>query len=268
MPRRLIDFHTHCFPDAIAHRVIAHLEQQAGGLKPRTDGTLAATDALMREWGVSHYVIQNIATRPDQQQTINDHAASLQNGRVFCFGSVHPDASDAIQELERIKSLGLLGVKFHPDYQGFYIDETRLDPIYSAVEDLGLIAFFHTGYDPISPGHLHSWPAAVARVRRRFPRMTMVAAHLAGIADKPQEACAIYGQDIYLDTSVSPIRLPPGAYAALVRAHGPQRMLLGSDCPWGDIPGTLALLETLGLTPDELDQVCYRNAAGLLGLPA
>lgn len=266
MPRRLIDFHAHAFPDAIAHRVIDHLEQQAGGLKPVTDGTLAATDAIMHEWGVSHYVIHNIATRPDQQRTINDHAAAIQNGRIFCFGSVHPDAPDALTELTRIKSLGLLGVKLHPDYQNFFIDETRMDPIYAAIRDLDLIAFFHTGYDPISPGHLHSWPAAVAQVRRRFPRLRMVAARLAGIADKPEEAGIIYGQDIYLDTSVSPVRLPPGAYAALVRAHGPERILLASDCPWGDIPGTLARLAALGLSPDEMDSICYRNAARLLGL--
>lgn len=271
MKRPLIDVHAHVFPDAIAKRAMERITNtthvmENGGLTPLTDGTLKQTDALMKTWDVDCYVLQNIATRPEQQTTINNYAASLQTAKRLCFGSVHPGAEDAVRELERIKALGVKGVKLHPDYQGFYLDEPRLNVIYDAMQELELIAFFHTGYDPVSPHELHSSPASIAAVHKRFPRMKLVAAHLGGICERPLEAGALYQEDVYLDISMAPMRISLEEYEALLRAHGISRILLASDCPWGDIPSGLERLEKIGLTDREMDLVCHQNAAQLLGI--
>ena len=50
---------------------------------------------------------------------VNDFAAAINNSKdIVAFGSVYPHSEDAFDELDRIKSLGLKGVKLHPDYQG------------------------------------------------------------------------------------------------------------------------------------------------------
>ena len=119
----LIDFHTHAFPEKIAVRAIQKLAHDAGGLTPQTDGTLGSLKAQMDRDGVDISVVHSIATNPKQQTNVNNFAMEIDRDPAFvAFGSVHPDAPDALSELERIKAAGLKGVKLHPEYQQFYAD--------------------------------------------------------------------------------------------------------------------------------------------------
>jgi len=125
-----IDFHVHLFPDALAVKTIGKLARIAGdehGDAPHyTDGTLRGTLEKMDVWGVDRAVTQHIATSVHAMHKVNDFAASVRSERLYAFGSVHPDAPDALEELERIRALGLDGVKLHPDYQNFFVDEERM----------------------------------------------------------------------------------------------------------------------------------------------
>ena len=144
----LIDFHTHAFPPKLAGRAVAQLSRSAGGLEPQTDGTLESLKAVMDADGVDLSVVLTIATNPGQMHKVNDYAFEMdRDDRIVAFGSVHPDAPDALEELERIKAAGLKGVKLHPEYQGFYADEERMRPIYRKISQLGLITLFHAGED-------------------------------------------------------------------------------------------------------------------------
>ena len=101
----LIDFHTHAFADSLAPRAIASLSAASGGLTPSTDGTVNGLLHRMDEDGVSHSVMLNIATKPKQQTRINDWAKEISSDRITAFGSVHPDAPDVLEELERIRNI-------------------------------------------------------------------------------------------------------------------------------------------------------------------
>ena len=126
----LIDFHTHCFPDAIAAGAVDKLAFASGGLTPYTDGTVAGLKDRMQRDGVDRSVVLHIATNERQQKKVNDFAASINGGNIVSFGAVFPTAPDALEELERIQSLGMKGVKLHPDYQGFSVDDEKMKPIY------------------------------------------------------------------------------------------------------------------------------------------
>ena len=116
----LIDFHTHAFPGRIAPRAMAQLSRDAGGLVPQTDGTLESLKAEMAKDGVDISVVHSIATNPRQQTNVNSFAIEInKDPAIVAFGSIHPDAPDALEELERIHGAGLKGVKFHPEYQQF-----------------------------------------------------------------------------------------------------------------------------------------------------
>ena len=142
----LIDFHTHAFPDKLAPRAIASLAHASGGLSPQTDGTVSALKAKMARDGVDISVVQSIATNPRQMTKVNDFAIEINvDPAIVAFGSVHPDAPDALEELERLKAAGLKGVKFHPEYQHFYANDEKMKPIYRKISELGLIALFHAG---------------------------------------------------------------------------------------------------------------------------
>ena len=159
----LIDSHIHVFPDALAPKVIPKLAA-ISGYDNQTDGTLASTLEKMREWGVDKGVFFSIATKPSQQKSINDFCASIASDTVIPFGSVHPDAPDWEPELERIAALGLRGIKLHPDYQDFDMDEPRVLPIFQKARDLGLCVAVHAGFDPLSPEHIHCRPRACRQV--------------------------------------------------------------------------------------------------------
>ena len=78
----LIDFHTHCFPDALAPRAIEKLAYSCGGVEPVCDGTLAGLRESMRRDGVDVSVVLNIATSPHQMKKVNDFA------RDMCAGDI------------------------------------------------------------------------------------------------------------------------------------------------------------------------------------
>ena len=75
----LIDFHTHCFPDKIAHSAINKLSFASGGLKNYTDGTYIGLKNSMQKNNVDISVVLSIATNASQQKNVNDFAASLNN---------------------------------------------------------------------------------------------------------------------------------------------------------------------------------------------
>ena len=103
----LVDFHTHCFPDKIALKAVEKLSFASGGLKPNTDGTVAGLQELMAKTGVDKAVVLNIATNATQQRNVNDFAASINGGNLISFGSIFPDSADCLEELQRIKELGI-----------------------------------------------------------------------------------------------------------------------------------------------------------------
>ena len=115
----VIDFHTHIFPDKIAAKSIAHLEE-ASGIMAATDGTLQGLLNSMEKNNVDLSVILPVVTKPSQFETVNQFAAEVNrkyNGKLISFGGIHPDSEDYKAELDKIKELGLIGIMLHPDYQ-------------------------------------------------------------------------------------------------------------------------------------------------------
>ena len=93
----IIDFHTHAFPDPIAPRAMQALSFAAGGLKPQTEGTVSSLKEQLKGDDVHLGVVLSIATNPAQQKKVNDFAIAVnQDPMLFAFGSVHPDAEDAL----------------------------------------------------------------------------------------------------------------------------------------------------------------------------
>ena len=98
------DFHAHAFADSIAERALSGLEHTSG-ITPATDGTVSGLRKKMKENGIDRALVLPVATKPTQQTTINNWAADIMGDGLYCCGSVHPDAEDAVQEVERIKAL-------------------------------------------------------------------------------------------------------------------------------------------------------------------
>lgn len=261
----LIDFHVHVFPDQLAKKAVQNIFQITKN-RPSTDGTLSDTLFHMDQWKVDHAVIQHIATKPTQQSPVNHWAAQIQSERIFCFGSVYPSSPDALMEAERIKKLRLHGIKLHPDYQNFCLDDPNMFPLYDVICELGLPVLFHMGHNILDPDHSYAAPKRLSQVAQQFPKLTIIAAHMGGAIMWDQVEEHLLGKDLYLDTSLSARFCPPEQYARMIRQHDSQRILFASDSPWSSAQEEFQFLQALSLPSATMDRICYQNAQEILGI--
>ena len=258
-----IDFHTHVFPDKIAPRALETLAYRSGGLVPTYDGTVNGLLARMERENVDVSVALGIATNPRQMKNVNDFAASVNGQKLIAFGSVHPDAPDVMDELERIRAMGLQGVKFHPEYQSFYVDDEKMFPIYKKIGELGLITIFHAGGDIGFDEPYHCAPDRAARIVDAFAA-PVVFAHWGGWLMGGEVIRHLAGKDCYFDVSFGYGSLAREQALKIVEKHGVDRLLLGSDGPWHTIEMEERFLSTLELSEREKEKIYYKNAQILL----
>ena len=261
---RIIDIHTHAWPDAIAPAAIASLER-LGTLSAHYDGTVAGLELEMRASGVSVSVIQPVATKPGQVRSINAWAASLRSDNLVAFGAMHPDVDDPADEVARMAALGLRGIKLHPEHQDFTPDEARLAPLYEAAIAHDMTVFFHAGADELHDT-IHGTPRAFAHVVDAFPQMRVVLAHLGGFRVWNEVAEVLVGRNVYLDTAYTLGHLPDADFVEILHAHGAEKVLFGSDGPWTDAAAEAAWIRRLPLAEGVIEAVLGGNAARLLAL--
>jgi len=265
---KYIDFHTHAFADSIAERAMSQLKESSGDYTPCTDGTLSDTYRAMKESGIDSIVLMPIATKPSQQRNINDWSKSVIGGSVYSYGTVHPDAEDVLEELERVKSMGLLGIKLHSEYQFFHPDDDKMFPIYKKCASLGLPVMFHGGWDPVSPDYTRGTPERFARAAALVPDMIFIIAHGGGMNmwDDVEKYLAGKFRNVYFDISVIAGEINAAQLERIIRTHGADRVLFGSDLPWDNPFNEIEMIEHTGLSNEEKEMIFYKNAEKLLGL--
>jgi predicted TIM-barrel fold metal-dependent hydrolase len=264
-----IDFHAHAFAEKVAAKAIevlkTHLSKYGYDDECYSDGTVADTARYYKEHGIDKAVLMPIATKPSQHTVINNWAAEHNNSDIFyCYGSVHPFGEDALEELVRIKELGLYGIKLHPDYQEFFADDERVFGIYRKCAELGLPVLFHAGLDAISPETIHCTPAMAARVLEAVPDLTAIFAHMGGNTLWKDVYEQIAGKNCYLDTSYTHSWEDDELMKSIIRKHGSNRILFASDFPWDTPDNTVEKLMSLGLDNVDNDNIFYKNACKLL----
>ena len=155
---KITDVHAHVFPDKLADKA-AH---SIGDFYGAASYCAASVENLLREEqkaGISRCVISNSAVTPHQVHDVNTFLASAaaSHPSFVGFGSIYPGMDGFEEELDRIVSLGLRGLKIHPDFQKLPIDDPSGIETYRAVARRGLPVLFHMGddrYDYSTPQRL------------------------------------------------------------------------------------------------------------------
>jgi predicted TIM-barrel fold metal-dependent hydrolase len=261
----VIDFHVHCFPDDIARRATESLSK-AADLPLMSDGTVAGMKASMKRAGIDKSLILNIATKPSQTRRITQWSSSIQDDEIMAFGSVHPDSPDWEDQLKDMKTAGLKGIKFHPEYQDFYVDDPKMYPIYEKAAELGFIIIFHAGGDLGMPEPYHCTPDRMRRVLETMAGATIVAAHMGGFEYWDDVERYLVGEDIFFDTSFSLHEMSPEQFRRMLSEHGYHRLLFASDSPWGNQYTETERFRNMDLTDEVRNAIMGGNAARLLGL--
>lgn len=261
-----IDCHVHAFPDAIAERALDRLVNVAK-LPAYTNGTVEDCRRVLRECGVDYGVVLPIATKPTQQESINNWAKEIYSGNLISFGTIHPDNENYLEEPGRIKELGLKGIKLHPDYQGFFLFEDRLIPFWKRCAELGLPVVIHMGYDPVSPLTHRALPQDLVYIHSIVPDVKIIAAHMGGVYAWEAVYHYLCGDKYFwLDTAFTSGNLDRELMTEIIKKHGAERVLFASDLPWHKPSMEDKMIEELGLSSEDMDKIYYKNAAELLGL--
>lgn len=263
---KYFDTHIHFFPDKLAEKALPRL-REISKCETFSDGTRAGTLTNFEKWGCVGGMALHIATNAHQQTSVNNFAKESQRDNIYCFGSVYPFAENAIEEIHRVKEMGLYGLKLHPDYQEFFIGDDAAMPIYAEAEKLGMIIAFHTGRDPYSPNLVHCPPDVLGKIADLFPKLTIIAAHMGGM-DMPKDAAKYLAgkSNVYFDTAFASHFLNAQELTELIHLHGADKVLFATDCPWSTLPDEKKLLDAADLTESEREQIAYKNAEKLFGI--
>ncbi|MBE6778700.1 MAG: amidohydrolase [Ruminococcaceae bacterium] len=255
----VIDAHCHIYPEKIAAKAVAGTDRFYGTVAAGA-GTVDDLLLMGHAAGIDRYVVHSVATTPKQVESINEFIAAAvaeHPDRFIGLGALHPDCPDMAAEVQRIRRLGLRGVKLHPDIQDFPCDDPRCHTIYSLCEQEGLPILMHTGdkrYDNSNPNRL-------LPVLRAYPGLTVVGAHLGGYSVWEQAVELLAGMpNLYVDCSSCFWKLSPEEARQYIRAYGADRVLFGSDYPMWNVGRELAFLQDLDLTEEELRGILSLNA--------
>lgn len=278
----IIDMHTHVFPESIAKRAIASLEQKAddgagkeGALRAKTDGTLTGLKDSMAKNGIDISLVLPVATKPSQFESINLYASEI-NGKdgIFSFGGIHPECDGIFEKLRYVKSLGLRGVKVHPDYQKCFVNDERYVKIVETCIELGLYITFHAGFDIGFPEVMHCSPEAFretyAPIFERYPSERddphVILAHLGGVTTPERTVKSLCGMPIMLDMAFTLENMTESDVTNVIRAHGADKVLFATDSPWSDQGECKRRFLSLPLTEKEKGLIAYKNAMRVLGI--
>lgn len=263
----VIDFHTHTFPDKIAKASIESLSK-CSGITPHTDGTVEGLKQSMASDGVDLSVILPVVTRPAQFETVNRVAAKIcEKGEgLLSFGGMHPDCPDVKGKMREIRSLGLKGIKIHPAYQEVYMDDIRYLRILEAATEQGLVVSVHAGVDIGLPTPVYAAVERIACAIKETAPEKLVLAHLGGWKEWDAVEETLAGENVYLDTAFLENYIDDGQLLRIIKKHGADKILFGTDCPWSGQRESIERLEKLPLSEEEKQMIFGENAKKLLGI--
>lgn len=254
----IIDIHTHAFPESIARKAVDQIGNHYG-IRMAGNGLLSDLKASAKRSGVDYVVFHSTATKPKQVRSVNDWIISNSGGMMIGFGTVHPDYENPEAEIERLIEAGLKGIKLHPDFQGFDADSPSMDRIYRCIGSR-LPVLMHAGDANLD----HASPRRIAHVMDKFPELRIIAAHLGGHQKWEEAEEFLIGRNLWLDTSSAIAFMEPGRAVDIIRKHGVDRVLFGTDYPITYHDRELSIFNRLDLSKEEKESILWKNAARLL----
>ena len=267
----VIDAHVHLYPDTLAPKVVPMLSERFGNA-PAFDGTVVGCAANAAEAGITLSINLPVATAPDHVGHTNTFWAQyavkkcVDESAVISLAALHPKMPDAANEVCEIARIGFTGIKFHPEYQNFRFNDVCMNDIWAAMAESGLVAYLHAGGERVFSAPFHSSPSEILTLHQRFPKLKIATAHLGGFGMWDEVEEMLIGEDVFLDLSHTFFWMPNEQIFRMIRMHGANRILFGTDAPWQNPSNVLSEFLKLPLTDKERRAICCETASELFGM--
>ena len=260
---RIIDVHNHIYPE----KIVAKATDAIGVFYDIDMQHLGTGNELVeagKRAGIEKFVVCSAATIPQQVQIINNFIAAecAKHPEFIGFGTLHPDYEDIEGEIARMKELGLRGVKLHPDFQKFYIDDENALPMFKAIRDNDMWLIVHLGDDRYE----YSQPERMAKVLELVPGLKLIGAHFGGYR-RWESALDVYKPGtLYFDISSSMHFMSKELIFKFFERYGIESFFWGTDFPMWDHKEELESLFGLGLSEEDNQKILYDNFTKAFGL--
>jgi hypothetical protein len=246
---RIVDGHVHTFPsEEVAAKVIEAFNN-IYDIEFINAGTGSINDVLqnMEKIGIDYTVMTNFTTpRILHKNNLWTIDAAKNHSNLIPLISLHPQMEGQLRDfLEGYVNDGAKGIKLHPMAQGFTPADSSMDDVYSCCSEIGLPVVFHCGR--VANARLNEYAdlEMIMPVIERYPDIPIVLTHMVdGNIDDVLNLAKNY-KNIYFDTSIVITGYPPimnsnepswlddSVVIDVVNTVGEERIVFGSDYPWG-----------------------------------
>ncbi|MBO5060523.1 MAG: amidohydrolase [Clostridia bacterium] len=262
---KILDAHCHIYPDKIAQKA-SDATGKFYDMVPLMDGTVSTLISEGEKAGFSHFVVQSVATTPHQVSSINRFVSEIvknSGGKMTGLGTVHPDSENQEADILELISLGLKGVKLHPDIQNFKMDDYRMLKIYELCEKHKLPVLMHCGdsrFDRSNPNRL-------VPILDIYTDLIVIGAHFGGYSvwEDAIQKLSEY-KNFYVDTSSSLFAVSRDDAKRFINAYGVDKVMFGTDYPLWSPKEEIERFMRLDLSEEERRKILFDNAARLLGI--
>ncbi|MCX7829262.1 MAG: amidohydrolase family protein [Thermanaerothrix sp.] len=274
----ILDFHVHIYPPEVVRdsRRIAEREDYFALLSSSKVHRWASFEELVEAMdrdGVDRAVAFGFAFKDlGLCRLCNDYvleAARAYPDRIVPMAVVPPFAKGALEEVERARSLGAVGVgELFPEGQGFDIDDVRQTwRLAGLCHELGMFLMFHCA-EPV--GHRYPGKGTVgvkeaAAFCENHPEVKVVFAHFGGglFLYESMEEMRLILSNAYYDTAAMPFLYGHSMLKAAM-AVAPRKMLFGTDFPILGIRRYASLLDRACLGAEAAQALLGLNGEAFL----
>ncbi|MBE6536857.1 MAG: hypothetical protein E7673_02770 [Ruminococcaceae bacterium] len=261
----IINAHAHIYPEKIAKKatdtigVFYDIKMQMPAGTPERlieDGKSA---------GISRFVVHSVATTPHQVRSINEFIkGELEKHPEFIgFITLHQELSEeeVNSEIDWAIKNGFKGIKLHPDFQKFNIDDERAERFYKAASGK-LPILFHVGDDRYD----FSSPDRLVRMAKKYPELKFIAAHFGGYRcwDKAELYKGL--SNVYFDTCSSLPFITAARAKEIIDMLGADRFFFATDFPMWDSKSELERFYEIPLTEAEREMIFSENIKKVLAI--
>ena len=259
----IIDTHVHVFPQKVAIRAADNIVDYYS-LSRQGDGTVEGLLAGSSNHPEMKFVISSATLNPAKPTVGDDYmleVAASDPARYIPLCSFHPamGVEASVAELERCFGLGAKGVKIHSDFQKFFVDDEIPMEVYRYIASKGKPIIFHVG----DPNTDFSTPKRVRRIAEEIPDLKIIAAHMCGYHVWEDAKKYLIGAGVYTDTSEALLGMSPMELVDLIRLHGVEKVMFGSDYPLWNPDFALEQIDALPLTLEEKELIYHTTAESL-----
>lgn len=259
----IIDAHAHIYPEKIAQKATLAIGEFYDIKMAMPSGVPERLLEKGKSAGISRFIVHSCATKAVQVRSINEFIKKeIDEHKEFLgFMTLHQDLSEeeVSEEVEWCIKNGFKGVKLHPDFQKFNIDDESVEKFYRIIGDR-LPILFHTGDDRYD----FSKPIRLANVARKYKKVNFIGAHFGGYRCWDQVDCYKGLDNVFFDTSSSLPFISVETAEKLISKFGAEKYFFGTDFPMWDAKEEIERFNKLNLTEKQRENIFARNIKNLL----